>query len=448
MEFSLRSLSKNVIAVAFIAFVLQFSISIFAVSKNPWTPFDEATHFDYIIKISKGHLPSVNEKYGQDALSWMACSEPRAEAWKGLAGCGSEFYDPSTAPFWGQSPATGYPPNYYLLTAVPYEICDRVTTRSDIVCARVANSMWLSFSASAVVLLMMAFGASALLSLIVAIGYATLPAVLLQGITVNPDAAAQFLAPSLVLIAMYLARGRLSQVKIAALWFASIFFLLPIKQTLIPIGLIATLFLIDWLSQGLGRRETIRNALIMLAAYVGGVATSFVVQLLQIRWRGLGGDDHLGPFLKQEWEAIPVSLNQAISMTFQPFGQMVWGPFGDGRLVTIAAFVAALGWIALFAERHGGVLVKAGEASLPKLRSITITGSFLVAIVGPLVLAIALWLKYETAPVTARYYMATAMTLGAIGIASTSNKSLRILFGALMIFSTIVTIRILIGITL
>jgi hypothetical protein len=307
--------------------------------------------------------------------------------------------------------------------------------------------MWLSLSASAVVLLMMAFGASALLSLIVAIGYATLPAVLLQGITVNSDAAAQFLAPSLVLIAMYLARGRLSQVKIAALWFASIFFLLPIKQTLIPIGLIATLFLIDWLSQGRGKRETIRNALIMFAAYVGGVATSFVVQLLQIRWRGLGGDDNLGPFLKQEWEAIPVSLNQAISMTFQPFGQMVWGPFGDGRLVTIAAFVAALGWIALFAERDGGALVKAGEAHLSKLRSITLTGSFLVAIVGPLVLAIALWLKYETAPVTARYYMATAMTLGAIGIASTSNKSLRILFGALMIFSTVVTIRILIGIT-
>ncbi len=434
--------------VAIAAFLLQASISILGISKNPWTPFDEATHFDYIVKISKGHLPNVNEKYGQDALSWMACSEPRAEAWKGLAGCGSEYFDPSTAPFWGQSPATGYPPNYYLLTAVPYEICDRVTIRSEIVCARVANSVWLSLSASAVVLLMMALGASALLSLIVAIGYATLPAVLLQGITVNSDAAAQFLAPSLVLIAMYLARGRLSQVKIAALWFASIFFLLPIKQTLIPIGLIATLFLIDWLSQGRGRRGTIRTAMIMLAAYVGGVVTSFVVQLLQIRWRGIGGDDFLGPFLRQEWDAIPVTLNQAINMTFQPFGQMVWGPFGDGRLVTIAAFVAALGWIALFAERNHGTVLNSGETLLPKLRSLTITGSFLVAIVGPLVLAIALWLKYETAPVTARYYMATAMTLGAIGIASTSNKSLRILFGALMIFSTVVTIRILIGITL
>ena len=448
MGFSLRLISKNVIAIAFIAFVVQFSISIFAVSKNPWTPFDEATHFDYIVKISKGHLPSVNEKYGQDALSWMACSEPRAEAWKGLAGCGSEFYDPSTAPFWGQSPATGYPPNYYLLTAVPYEICDRVTTRSDIVCARVANSMWLSLSASAVVALMMAFGASALLSLIVAIGYATLPAVLLQGITVNSDAAAQFLAPTLVLIAMYLSRSKLSHVKIAALWFASIFLLLPIKQTLIPIGFIATLFLIDWLSHERSRREIVRNTSMMIAAYVGGVLTSFVVQILQIRWRGLGGDDHLGPFLKQEWEAIPVSLNQAISMTFQPFGQMVWGPFGDGRLVTIAAFVAALGWIALFAERNDVKVLNANEVHLPKLRTLTITGSFLVAIIGPIVLAIALWLKYETAPVTARYYMATAMTLGAIGIASTSNKSLRVLFEALMIFSTVVTIRILTGISL
>ena len=446
MNVSLWSDRKTKFIVCLIAFLIQLSISIFAISKNPWTPFDEATHFDYVVKISKGHLPSVNENYGKDALSWMACSEPRAEAWKGLAPCGSEDFDPSTAPFWGQSPATGYPPNYYLLTAVPYEICDRVTTRSEIVCARVANSMWLNLSASAVVLLMIAFGASALLSLIVAIGYATLPAVLLQGITVNSDAAAQFLAPSLVLIVMYLARSKLSQVKIAAVWFASIFLLLPIKQTLIPIGLIGTLFLIDWLSRGRSKRETIRNAMIMLAAYAGGVAASFVLQLLQIRWRGLGGEDYLGPFLRQEWEAIPVTLNQAINMTFQPFGQMVWGPFGDGRLVTIAAFVAALGWIALFAERNDDKVLNTDEIRLPKMRSLTITGSFLVAIVGPLALAIALWLKYETAPVTSRYYMATAMTLGAIGIASTSNRSLRILFGTLMIFSTLVTIRILFNI--
>ena len=437
---------KNMIVTAVIAFLLQFSISILAISKNPWTPFDEATHFDYIVKISKGHLPSVNEKYGQDALSWMACTEPRPEAWKGIAPCGSEVYDPATAPFWGQSSATGYAPNYYLITAVPYEICDRFANRSEINCARVANSIWLSFSASAVVFLMMTFGASALLSLIVAIGYATLPAVLLQGITVNSDAAAQFLAPSLVFIALHLARCKFSQGKIAALWFASIFLLVPIKQTLIPIGLIATLFLIDWLSHSRDRSANIKNALIMLAAYAGGVATSFGVQLLQVRWRGLGGDDHMSPFLRQEWDAIPVSLNQAISLTFQPFGQMVWGPFEDGRLVTIAAFVAALGWIALFAERSYGDVANTSEARNPRLRSLSITASFLVAIIGPLVLAILLWLKYESAPVTARYYMATAMTLGAIGVASTSNRSLRVLFGALMIFSTVVTISILLRI--
>jgi hypothetical protein len=432
--------------VCLIAFFAQLLISMLAISKNPWTPFDEATHFDYVVKISKGHLPSVNEKYGQDALSWMACSEPRAEAWKGLAPCGTENLDPSTAPFWGQSPATGYPPNYYLLTAVPYEICERVTSRSEIVCARFANSIWLSLSASAVVYLMMLFGASALLALIVAIGYATLPAILLQGITVNSDAAAQFLAPCLVLIAAYLARSRLSQSRIAALWFASIFFLLPIKQTLIPIGLIATVFLIDWMSNGLSRKETLRITMKMLPAYLVGVAASFVLQLLQIRWRGLGGDDHLGPFLRQEWDAITVSLNQAINMTFQPFGQMVWAPFEGSRLVTIASFVAALGWIALFAERNSGIEKVDNEKEPPNLRSISITISFLIAIIGPLFLAIALWLKYETAPVTARYYMATAMTLGAIGMASTSNRSLKIIFGALMTFSTIVTIRILLSI--
>jgi hypothetical protein len=51
--------------------------------------------------------------------------------------------------------------------------------------------------------------------------------------------------------------------------------------------------------------------------------------------------------------------------------------------------------------------------------------------------SIALWLAYATIPTNARYYMATAMTLGCIGVASTSNNSLKVLFSTVMASSTV-----------
>lgn len=440
--------TRKIIKVAILAFLIQLAISSIAISKNPWTPFDEATHFDYVLKLSKGHLPSINEKYSQDVLAWMACSEPRAEAWKGLAPCGSESFDNMTAPFYGQSSATGYPPHYYLMTAVPFEICDRSTSLSQISCARAANSMWLNSSAAAIVVLMMMFGASGALSLLIAVGYSSLPPILLQGVTVNSDAAAQFLAPLLIILAIKLSRSSLSTIRKGLLWAAALFLLVPIKQTLLPIAFIATLVLADQETENGFSRSNLKKLSLYTLSFFAATFLSLVVQMLQIPWRGLGGDDHMGPFLKQEWEVIPASLNQATNMTMFPFGQMVWTPFGDGRLVTIGVLVALLGWISFFAVNASISNAKLLRDSIepPRLKHTTLTGSFLVAVFGPVVLAFALWVQYETAPVTARYYMATAMTLGAIGIASTSNKSLRILFGTLMAFSSLATIRILLSI--
>jgi hypothetical protein len=448
MQIKISRPTKKIIKVAILAFLIQLAISSIAISQNPWTPFDEATHFDYVLKLSKGHLPSINEKYSQDVLAWMACNEPRAEAWKGLALCGSESFDNMTAPFYGQSSATGYPPHYYVMTAVPFEICDRSTSLSQITCARTANSMWLNSSAAAIVVLMMMFGASGALSLLIAVGYSSLPPILLQGVTVNSDAAAQFLAPLLIILAIKLSRSSLSTVQKGLSWAAALFLLVPIKQSLLPIAFIATLVLVDQETKNGFSRSNLKKLAFFTLSFFAATFLSLVVQMLQIPWRGLGGDDHMGPFLKQEWEVIPASLNQATNLTMFPFGQMVWTPFGDGRLVTIGALVALLGWISFFAVNTSTSIAKLLRDSVepPRLKHTTITASFLIAVFGPVLLALALWVQYETAPVTSRYYMATAMTLGAIGISSTSNKSLRVLFGSLMAFSSVVTIRILLSI--
>ncbi len=118
--FRLKKSSSLNISAGLAVFVLIFLISLIGISKNPTTPFDEPAHFDYIVKLSKGHLPKVNEKFSQTTLEWMACESQKPEAWSYLEPCGSEKYSPKFAPFWGQSTATGYAPNYYALTAIPY----------------------------------------------------------------------------------------------------------------------------------------------------------------------------------------------------------------------------------------------------------------------------------------------------------------------------------------
>lgn len=431
-------MKRKLTIVAILVFSLQMFFTSFGISKNPSTPFDEAAHFDYVIKISKGHLPKVNERYGQTVLEDIACQPARGEAWLALEPCGSDYYSPKNAPFAGQSSATGYPPNYYLLTAIPYEICDRTSSLKPIDCGRVANSLWLGLASSLLAVLMVILGATPLLAVVAAIGFGTLPAVLLQGITVNSDAAAQALAPALVLFALYLKRSVQSERKKWIYWTLALFFAIPTKPTILPIAAISTFLLWDWLSDGKSKSLRIRFAINAMVALAAGVLLATVWQGLQITLRGVGGVDSMTPWLVQPFESLLTSLRIAVDSSISPFGLLTWAPLAWPKLGTMATIVAVLCWILLFSQRrdaNGSQVTPSGI----KISSEFSVVSLVAAIVGPIVMAAYAWFSYGSAPVQPRYYMSTLVLLGAIGLAGTSSKWLRVIAAVLLGLSILMT---------
>jgi hypothetical protein len=430
---------RRITYVALAAFLFQVSISILAISKNPHTPFDEAAHFDYVVKLSKGHLPKVNEKYGQTVLEDIACQPRRGEAWLGLEPCGADFYSPKKAPFAGQSSATGYPPNYYLVTAIPYEICDRASTLKPIECGRLANSLWLSAASALLAVLMLVIGASPLMSIVVAIGFGSLPAVLLQGITVNSDAAAQALAPALALAAIYISSSRLSSRRKWGTWSLLLFIAIPTKPTIIPVAVILTYLLWDWVTEKDEPQLRRRAGLHALGSLATGVILATIWQSLQVPWRGIGGKDAMTPFLLQSFDSLLTSLQISIGASLSPFTMLTWPPLTDSKLVVASIVVSLLCWVSLFAQRKEVNGVPRSPSGLKFSSEFSVVG-LLMAVIGPIVLASYAWLSYGSAPVQHRYYMATAVLLGAIGVASTSSKWLKLLVSSILGLISVMTI--------
>ena len=136
----------------------------------------------------EGEIVILRELEPGAVLGEIACDNPRGEAWTSLEPCGSASYSPALAPFGGLSTATNYAPTYYVVTAFPYRACEETSQWSPRTCGRIANTTWLALASAGFLTLMLLLGGSLVSSLIISVGVSIVPAVLLQGITVNPDA--------------------------------------------------------------------------------------------------------------------------------------------------------------------------------------------------------------------------------------------------------------------
>lgn len=439
-----RKSSCKGLCVGLATFIIVFLISLIGISKNPTTPFDEAAHFDYIVKLSKGHLPKVNERYSQTTLEWMACESQKPEAWSYLEPCGSEKYSPKLAPFWGQSTATGYAPNYYALTAIPYEICSFTTDQSPIDCARTSNSIWLALAASISVLVMSLLGLSPVLAVIVAVGFYTFPSVLLQGITVNSDAAAFTTSILFILLAMKLSSKKLSDNKALLLYSISVFILIPIKQTSLPMAAFGLLLLWQWkFRQSDLKRYS--SGLVPSIALVASLIATYAWQAVQVAWRGTGYKDHMTGWLAGVSPELFDSLNLAFVSGLSPFSLVTWGPLVGTITGTIAGVIALLCWITLLGPKSINTNEDSSSENFRINDQAAFVG-FMLAVLSPVILAYMAWLISGSAAVQPRYYMATAITLGCIGIASTSSIYLRILGSSVLGASTLLSLSMLLAI--
>lgn len=167
--------------------------------KAPGTPFDEHTHFDYVVKIAQNlRLPPMSDLLGQTALQAWACTD--APAFAGLE-CGAAVQNPSNAPWQGLSTATGYMPWYYVMTGLATRaVHDLPEDASWLEAARAVSVGWLGLLALLVTSIVRRLGGNNILAFSTALILCTMPLVLMQGAAVNPDVPATALALSAVWI--------------------------------------------------------------------------------------------------------------------------------------------------------------------------------------------------------------------------------------------------------
>jgi hypothetical protein len=277
------------------------------------------------------------------------------------------------------------------------------------------------------------------MSIVVAIGFGSLPAVLLQGITVNSDAAAQALAPALALAAIYLAKSRFSTRRKWATWSLLLFLAIPTKPTIIPVAVILTYLLWDWITEREHSQSRKRAGWYAIGSLTTGVVLATLWQSLQVPWRGIGGKDAMTPFLLQSFDSLLTSLQISVGASLSPFTLLTWPPLTDVKLITLSMLVSLLCWVSLFAQRKETDGIPRSPSGLKFSSEFSVIG-LSIAVIGPLVLASYAWLSYGSAPVQHRYYMATAVLLGGIGIASSSSKWLKILVTSILGLTSAMTI--------
>jgi hypothetical protein len=276
-------------------------------------------------------------------------------------------------------------------------------------------------------------GASRLTSIVGGVGLTSLPAVLLQGTTVNSDAAAQTVAPILVITAILLSRSSKSKLFTFAAFSTTIIAALTIKQTLITSTVFAAILLWYWTLLK-SKRLDFKYTAGLFGVYVFSVFASYVLLVLQPTFRGLGGSDNMKAFLLQPIETLPSSLSYAVYNSLSPFTTLVWTPLAQPWMPVVGFLVAVVIWALLFSAKTSKL------QEFPHMSDLVLLTGFLIAFVGPVLLAVTSWYMLGSAPVQSRYYMSYATLIGAIGLATTKSKPLRVFTMGLLALSTLGTV--------
>ncbi len=327
------------------AFVVTVGIAIFGVSMAPGTPFDEAAHLDYVDKLAHGDMPAVYEAYGQTVLGELACDNPRGEAWAGLEPCGSATYTPGLAPFGGLSTATNYAPTYYALTAVPYRVCEEVTSMHPRVCGRAANTLWLGAAAAGFFVLMALLGCAPLTSLLVSVGVSVSPAILLQGITVNPDAAVHAMVAWLAVLAVWLTtRSRIAPWRQVVILGVAGAVVVTAKETAL-VGFAVVMLMVGFLlTRAQSRTDQVKRWAMVTGAFGAVVALAALSRLAQPVLRGEAGVNTLEEISKVPLHALDDGAILGLTSSMAPFTGLVWAPLAGTYLFAISAVATGLAW--------------------------------------------------------------------------------------------------------
>ena len=112
-----RFFAPKTLAPYLIAFLLAFIPAfIHIVQYRQFSPIDELRHLDYALQITRGHVPKLGDKLGQDAMREEAC---RGIDYQWLdPPCDSVKFPPAAFRDNGYQTATPHPPTYYILSGI------------------------------------------------------------------------------------------------------------------------------------------------------------------------------------------------------------------------------------------------------------------------------------------------------------------------------------------
>ena len=403
------------ILLAIVALVLP----LLAVADGFDTPFDEHTHFDYLVKIAAGgYLPPLHDDLGQESLQEAAC--PPTPAFSGLT-CGAPVQDPKRAAFDGESYVTEYFPTYYVLTAGPARAIHALTGASWLTAARAATTAWAGVLAFVIAGILVLLGMSRPIVVGTTLLIVASPLAILQTSHVGNDAAALALVLLPVLVWLALRRSRPS----TRLCWSMLAALLALttKQTAAA-GLVAVVAL-ELLaappqsareSTDQGRHKTLfvlGAAGLTLAAY--GVLTKVIDPL----FRGIDPESQgLWNFLKANEPSFPDYFMGALRSAVDAFASAA-GPIASPSSGVIAVLLAA--WVI-------GVGINrllTHPLQLPWAEDDVISGTGMLMLVAfPVILALGVWIESKALAFAPRY-IAPSMLLPAAMVATRVTGSRR-----------------------
>ena len=253
-------------------------------------PIDEFQHFNYVTEVVYHHrIPVPGDAFTQEAMRSYAChSVPRGS---NPPRCDAASFDPADFQTGGRTTAGGYPPAYYVPTAIVAWVIAKATGAPDLFYpARIASMLWLLLGVALTYLLARSFAAGRWLAAGIAVLAAAGPMVLYQGSTVNPDSMSLLAgaATAAAWLALRGAPGRRAVVLLCAV----LAFVALVKPNFLAVPIAVVLAEIALAARGGGRalvarttwsprRPTMRVLLAAAGAVVLGVAWPVYFRLVQ-----------------------------------------------------------------------------------------------------------------------------------------------------------------------
>lgn len=170
---------------------------------------DELSHFDYVQRLSEGHLVRWGDSVGPDALRVEACR--RLDRGDAVPPCDAPTLSPGDFQDFGQNMAAKAWPPYYAVTAVGMKaLAGTGAVESEFTAARLVGIVWLGAGLALMARLLKKHRVPRVLRIAIGVLIATTPVVVHASATVNPDAGLLAMGSAVLLVAHAVVTGSTS----------------------------------------------------------------------------------------------------------------------------------------------------------------------------------------------------------------------------------------------